>query len=217
MSSRWNDRRLERRVEPGDGRPLKPFRWWQMIGRSVLSVTLPVNGSPVAHTIEVKHGGDAMTGVVKARLYLDDRLHAQSKLPARFPVVGGHIVVRRSEVGMRRCEFLAHDGTQRRLEPHPRSAEGRRMRFAHEHPLASGLIGALSVLMLIIGTGLNALQAAEPISRIPLMADTFGPFESPLHLPVWLNAALGAAAVLGATERAMRLRHHWLLDSGAGT
>lgn len=217
MSPSWNERRLTKRVKPGDGRPLKPFRWWQMTRRSVMSIALPVGGRQVLHTIEVKHGGDARTGVVTAGLYLDGQLRAQSKVPARFPVAHGHIEVRTSQVGLRRCHFVAHDGTERRLDPDPTSAEGRRMRFAHAHPLASGFIGAVSVLMLLIGVGLNMLQAAAPISEIPFIAEKFGTFESPLPLPVWLNLALGFGAVVGAMERAMGMRHHWLLDGGAGT
>jgi hypothetical protein len=60
------------------------------------------------------------------------------------------------------------------------------------------------------------LQAAEPISEMPFIASTFGSFDSPLHLPVWLNIALGFGAAVGAMERAMHMRYHWLLDSGAG-
>lgn len=217
MSPSWNERRLAKRVKPGDGRPLKPFRWWQMTRRSVMSIALPVGGRQVMHTIEVKHGGDDETGVVRAGLYLDGQLRAQSKVPARFPVARGHIEVRTSHVGLRRCHFVAHDGTERRLDPDPKSAEGRRMRLAREHPVASAIIGAISVLMLLIGVALNMLQAAEPISQIPFIAGTFGSFESPLHLPVWLNLALGFGAAAGAMERAMQMRHHWLLDSGAGT
>lgn len=119
---------------------------------------------------------------------------------------------------MRRCHFVADgDGSETRLAPDPRSAEGRRMNFAREHPAASALIGALSVVLLLIGVGLNLLQAAQPISEIPAIADSLGTFESPLRLPVWLNVTLGIGAVLGATERAMRMRYHWLLDGGAGT
>lgn len=217
MSPTWNERRLAKRVKPGDGRPLKPFRWWQMTRRSVMSIALPVDGRQVMHTVEVKHGGDAETGVVRAGLYLDGQLRAQSKVPARFPVAHGHIEVRTSQVGLRRCHFIAHGGTERRLVPDPGSAEGRRMRFALQHPAASGLISAISVLMLLIGVGLNILQAAEPISEIPLIADAFGSFASPLHLPVWLNIALGFGAAVGVVERAMHMRYHWLLDSGAGT
>jgi hypothetical protein len=217
VSASWNDRRLTRRAKPGDGRPLKPFRWWQMVRRSVLSITLPVHGEPVEHTVEVQHGGDATSGVVRARLYLDGRLRLESTLPARFPVAGGHIEVRRSGAGLRRCRFVGDDGTVRGLVPDPRSAEGRRLRFARDHPVASGIVGAASVLMLLAGVGLNLLQIAGPLSRIPPIAAAFGTFESPLHLPPWLTLALGLGAAAGAVERAMRLRHHWLLDSGAGT
>ena len=217
MSPSWNERRLARRVKPGDGRDLKPFRWWQMTRRSLMSITLPDGDRQVVHTIEVKHGGDAVSGVVTAGLYLDGRLRAQSKVPARFPVTLGFIDVRTSQVGLRRCHFVAHDGTQRRLEPDPKSAEGRRTRFAQDHPAASKLVGAISVLLLLIGIGLNVLQAAEPISQIPPIAESLGSFHSPVHLPVWLNLVLGFGAVIGAVERGMQLRYHWLLDGGAGT
>ncbi|MFJ9624761.1 hypothetical protein [Streptomyces sp. NPDC101181] len=218
MGSSWNDRRLERRVKPGDGKPLKPFRWWQMTRRSLFFIALPVGGGrSTTYTVEVKHGGDAETGVVRARLYRDGFCEAESKLPARFPVPGGNIEARRSEVGMRRCHFVADDGTETRLAPDPRSAEGRRMRFAHEHPGASAIVGAVSVVLLLIGVGLNLLQAAQPISEIPPIAESLGTFESPLRLPVWLNVTLGLGAAFGAVERAMRMRYHWLLDGGAGT
>lgn len=216
MSS-WNDRRLSRRVKPGDGRPLRPFRWWHMLTRSVLSISLPAGGRVVVHSVEVMHGGDLNTGEVMARLYRDGRLDAESRVPARFPVEGGVIEVRTSEAGMRRCAFVADDGSEHQLVPDPASAEGRRMRFAREHPGPSRLVGAVSILVLLIGVGVNLLQVAEPISQIPPIADTIGTFESPVNLPLWLNISLGLAAAVGATERALRMRYHWLLDSGAGT
>lgn len=216
MSPSWNDRRLTRRARPADGRPLTPFRWWQLFRRSVLSISLEHAGTPVVHTIEVRHGGDS-NGVVRAGLYLDGILHLESRLPARFPVAGGHIEVRKSPGGMRRCHFVAHDGTTRALVPDPRSAEGRRMRFARHHPVASALIGAISIAMLLIGVGLGALQAAGPVSEIPPIAATLGTFESPVRLPVWLNLCLGLGASAAAIDRALRMQHHWLLDSGAGT
>ena len=73
------------------------------------------------------------------------------------------------------------------------------------------------MLLLLIGIGLNVLQAAEPISQIPPIAESLGSFHSPVHLPVWLNLVLGFGAVIGAVERGMQLRYHWLLDGGAGT
>ncbi len=49
-----------------------------------------------------------------------------------------------------------------------------------------------------------------PGSRIAMA----GVSEPPIHLPLWLNIALGPAAAPASTERALRLRHHWLLDAG---
>lgn len=121
---------------------------------------------------------------------------------------------------MRRCHVVAHDGTTRALVPDPRSAEGRRMRFARHHPVASALVGAISIAMLLVGTGLGVLQAVGPVSEIPPIAAALGTFHSPVRLPVWLNVCLGlgaAAAAAAAIERALRLQYHWLLDSGAGT
>lgn len=220
MTESWNDLRLTRRVKPGDGRSLKPFRWWQILRRSVLSIALPIGASSeraAVYTVEVKHGGDLQTGEIMASLYRDGRREAVSKVPARFPVPGGHIEVRTSEAGMRRAHFVADDGAEHRLAPDPRSGEGRRMRFASEHPTASAAIGAVSVALLLVGVGLNLLQIIEPISQIPPIADTVGSFESPLRLPIWLNVALGLGAAAGAAERAMRMRYHWLLDGGGAT
>ncbi|WP_248705037.1 hypothetical protein [Curtobacterium sp. MWU13-2055] len=182
-----------------------------------MSITLTRNGVPAHHTIDVRHGGDATDGVVRARLYVDGTLTLVSRVPARFPVTGGHIEVRVSEAGLRRCHFVAEDGTQRQLVPDPRSAEGRRLRFAQRHPAASRIIGAVSVVVLLVGVGLNVLQVLEPISEIPPIADTVDTFESPVHLTPWANVALGFAAALGAVERATRLRYHWLLDGGAAS
>lgn len=203
MRPSWNDKRPARRVRPGDRRLLKPFRWWQLLRRSVLSISLEHDGRPIVHTVEVRHGGDS-NGVVRARLYLDGVLRLESRLPATFPVEGGQIEVRKRAGGLRRCHFVAHDGTTRRLMPDPRSAEGRRMRFARRHPVASALIGATSIAMLLIGVGLGALQAAEPISETTVIAVTLGTFQSPLPIPVWLNLCLGLGASFALLVRGSR-------------
>lgn len=149
---------------------------------------------------------------VRAHLYLDGRHHAASKTPAVFPVEGGVIEVAVSDTVVRRCHFVADDGTERRLTPDPKSAGGRRVRFDREHPALARLIEFASVLVLVIGLGLQALQALEPISQIPLLADNFGTFESPIRLSLWLNLAFVLVAGLAARERALRLRHNPLLD-----
>ncbi|MGW4798552.1 hypothetical protein ACWEPC_39655 [Nonomuraea sp. NPDC004297] len=46
------------------------------------------------------------------------------------------------------------------------------------------------------------------------IAENLGTFASPIHLPRWLNISLAFGAALASTERALRLRYHWLLDAG---
>ncbi|WP_419992375.1 hypothetical protein [Streptomyces boninensis] len=204
-------RRAAKRVKPGDGRPLQRFRWWQLPGRALFHLRLPQeDGRQATYAIDVRHWQNQSSGNVKAHLYRDGRLDAESKIPAYFPVPGGTIEVAMSGFGLKRCHYVAADGAERRLDPHPASAEGRRARLDRNHPALSRRLGLCSLSMLLIGTGLLVLQIAEPVSRIPPLAERGWSFDSPLDLPLWLNIALGLGAALGSMERALRLRHSWL-------
>jgi hypothetical protein len=212
----WRSRRAAKRVKPGDGRPLKPFRWWQLLTRSVLSVEVAVgDGTTSVFTVEVNHLGDKESGEVMAGLYRDGRHIAESRTPAAFSVPGGTIEVATSGFGLKRCHLVALDGTERQLTPDPRSAEGRRARLARDHPAASRGIGAAAVAVLVVSVALLVPQLVELLTRIPPVAENLGVFVSPVQLPVWANTALTIAAATASTERALRLRYHWLLD-GAG-
>lgn len=212
MLTEWR----RRRVTPGDGHPLRRFRWWQLfLGRALLHLDLTIDeGRDVRYSVDVRHQGSGQDGRVVAHLYRDGRHHAASRVPAVLPVPGGAIEVATSAVGMKRCHFVGDDGTQRRLVPDPESAEGRRARLDRDRPVLSRVLGSVSVLVLVVGVGLNLLQILGPVSRIPPIAENLGVFVSPVQLPLWLNVVLALAAVLGSTERALRLRHHWLLDAG---
>lgn len=216
MVTEWRRRWAARRVKPGDGRPLKRFRWWQMfLGRALLHLEPAAGaGRPAAYTVDVRHTGSAETGEVVAHLYRDGRHHAASRVPAVFPVEGGVIEVATSAFGVKRAHLVTDGGGERPLTPDPRSAEGRRARLERERPGLSRSIGAVSVVVLVVGVGVNLLQVLAPVSRIPVVAENVGVFDSPIVLPLWLNVALGLAAALASTERALRLRHHWLLDAG---
>ncbi|ANY08577.1 hypothetical protein [Pseudonocardia sp. HH130630-07] len=218
MLKDWRRRRAVQRVKGGDGRPLKPFRWWQVItGRALLHLQLTGHdGRPVVYSVDVRYHGDGEDGRVRARLYRDGRHHAESTVPAVLPVEGGAIEVATSGVGVKRCHYVTHDGVAHQLTPDPRSGEGRRAGLERNHPGASRMIGAVSVVLLLVGVGLNLVQLLEPLSRIPPIAENIGVFVSPIHLPLWLNIALGAAAAFASWERALRLRYHWLLNA-AGT
>jgi hypothetical protein len=212
----WRRNRAVRRVKAGDGRPLQRFRWWQMfLGRALLHLELTgSDGRRLRYSVDVRYMGDKEDGTVRARLYREGRHAAESKVPAVFPVEGGAIEVATTSFGVKRCHYVTADGTERQLVPDPSSGEGRRARFERRHPAASRVVGFFSVVMLLVGVGLNLLQIAEPVSRIPPIAENIGVFVSPVHLPLWLNITLAVVAALASWERALRLRYHWLLDAG---
>jgi hypothetical protein len=173
------------------------------------------DGRDIVYAVDVRNVGSQGSLEGRAHLFVDGRHHAQSKLPAVFPVEGGTIEVAQSAYGLRRAHYVAADGAEQQLTPDPKSAAGRRLRLDRRHPVASRILGGVSVVLLVAGVGLNLLQLLEPISAIPPLVQRFGQFESPIHLPLWLNLALGIGAGLAATERALRLRYTPLLD-GAG-
>ncbi|NOV95516.1 hypothetical protein [Isoptericola halotolerans] len=214
MFSDGRRRRAARKVKPGAGHPLPRFRWWQPFSRALLHLHLDGEGGQL-HTwsVDVKLWGDS-NGEVLAHLYRDGHHHASSKLPAAFPVPGGTVEVAASGYGLRRCHYVADDGTERQLVPDPASAEGRRARLERDHPAADQALGAVSLAVLLVALVLGLPQIAEEITRIPPVAEHVGTFTSPIQLPAWLNVGLFMAALLASTERALRLRYHWLLDGG---
>lgn len=218
MAGGWRGSLARRRLRPGDGRPLPSYRWWQVLGRSLMHLDLrDADGTGSRYAVDVRHGGDGSDGEVRARLYRDGRQEAVSRLPAAFPVTAGVVEVAVSAAGLRRCHLVARDGTEEALVPDPRSAAGLRAHLDRRHPTLSAGVGVVSVLLLVVGLGLNLLQLAEPLSEVPPVAAALGgSFDSPVDLPLWLNVTLGLGAALGSTERALRMRYRGWLD-GAGT
>ncbi len=201
-------------MTPGDGHELPRYRWWQPLSRSLLHLRRPdEDGRQHTWSVDVRHAGDS-DGEVRAHLYLDGRHHAKAKLPAAFPVPGGTIEVAASSFGLKRCRFVGDDGSQRQLSPDPASAEGRRARLDRDHPAQSRLIGVVSVLVLVVGVVFGLPQLVEQITAIPPIAESIGTFVSPIRLPAELNVALVIGTLVASTERALRLRYHWLLDGG---
>ena len=67
--------------------------------------------------------------------------------------------------------------------------------------------------MLTINLILLAPQLLELLTHLPLWADRFAPFASPIDLPAGVNTALTLIAGLAGIERALTVRHHRLLDA----
>lgn len=210
-------RRAAQRVRPGDGRPLKRFRWWQMTFRALFYLRLTHDdGQQTIYAVDVKHAGNSSTGAVEAHLYRDGRHHAQSRLPAFFPVPGGTVEVKGSAFGLKRCHYVTAKGAEHQLTPDRDSAEGRRAHLDGKHPELSRLIGLFSSILLFVALALLFSQLIEPVTEIESIARSVGTFTSPVRLPGWANITIGLCAALASTERALRLRYHWLLDGGVG-
>jgi hypothetical protein len=208
-------RKAAQRVKPGNGRPLKRFRSWQPLSRALFYLFLTNNdGRRVVYAVDVPYWQQFLTddGKGKAHLYLDGEQHAESKLPAAFPVPGGTIEVASTAFGLKRCHYVTDEGAVHQLIADERSAEGRRARLDREHPALSRWIGVLSLIMLIVPLVLIASQIVEAVSHAPPIAQRFGTFTSPIDLPIWLNTALGLCASAASVERATRLRWNVLLD-----
>lgn len=200
-----------RRVHAGSGEPLRRYRWWQVFGRSLRTLTLLLpDGTPSTYTVDVRHAGDMTDGATRARLYVNGSLHSYAKLPARFSVPGGHIEVAITGFGLKRCHYVRPDGTEFQLTPDPVSAEGRRARLQHRRPGLSRLIGVISTTLVLVGFGIEVPQIIEALSQIPPIADSIGTFISPVRLPLQVNLIIGLAAVIGSTERALRMRSSWI-------
>lgn len=213
MSSSKRQRAI-RKVKPGDGHALRRFRWWQLFSRTLFHARfIEEDGRPHDWTVDVALWGDS-NGEVRAQLYRDGVNVATSKMPAAFPAPGGIIEVVASGYGLKRCHYIAADGTERQLSPDRASAEGRRARLDRNHPAASQAISATSIVVLVVGLGLGIPQIIEQITHIPWVAENVGAFTSPIHLPAWLNISLLVGTLVASSERALRLRHNWLLDGG---
>lgn len=202
------------RVKPGDGRPLKPYRWWQWLSRGLFYVSIPAaDGAERTYAVNVNYW-DYLLNEAAADLYVQGAHHARSKLPAAFPVPGGHIEVAMGAMGLKRCHYVSEDGTTSQLTPDPDSAEGHRAALDRRRPVLSRWIGIGSLAILVIALLLGVPQLIELVTRWDLIAEYTGTWTSPVQLPDGANGALTAAAVLASVERALRLRYNWLLDGG---
>lgn len=210
-TSRWRSDVLSTRVRPGDGSELPPYRWWHAPIRTLMMLT--VGDDPTGSTtyaVDIRTLGDRSDGEVRARLYTNGRQTAWSRLPAMFRVPGGAIDVRAGTFGVKRCHFVPDQGAERRLDPHPRSAHGRRARFDRRHPFASRVIGVVSALIVLGALAVTVPQLIEVISTIPQIADSLGQFTSPIRLTPLQNVAVTLAAIVASSERALRLRATWV-------
>jgi hypothetical protein len=210
-------RRLQlSRVRPGDGSPLPEYRGWHLFSRSLFGLVLTdrATGSHLFE-VDVRPNADSTTRKRPATLYRDGIQVSRANVPVAFPVPGGVIEVATSPYGVKRIHYVRDDGTEQRLRPHPRSPEGLRARFDRRFPRTSGLIGAMAVVVLLVGLAVSLSLAVEAITRIPPVAEHIGTFTSPISLPGWAKIALPAAGAVAGVERSLTFRSQWLTRLGA--
>ena len=223
MFTRLKRSRKLRRAKPGDGSALKDLAWWQLLTRTQFFLDPSEHEGRTAHyTVDVRYlaaeleGGKIAEGFRHApiALYRDGHQQQIANPPVAFAVPGGVIEVGTSDYGLTRMHHVPDDGNPARaLRPHRRSLEGLRARFDRRHPAASRVVGLLAVLILLVGLVLMVPQAAELVTSLDMVAERVGTFTSPIQLPTWVNTSLIIAGVLAATERALTLRNHWLIDA----
>ncbi|WP_130860611.1 hypothetical protein [Gracilibacillus phocaeensis] len=210
LFKRWRRQKSIKKVKQGDGHALKPYRFYEVLYRSLFYITLPeADGSSHTYTIDINYFSEEPS----ADLYRDGKHHAFSALPAIFPVPGGVIEVATTTYGAKRMHYVADDESgEEVLTPDRRSAEGLRLRFDARFPKVSSLIGLMAVIVLLLSLVIGLPQLISLISHIPYIAERWGIFEAPFFLPDWLNISLLVAATIAALERALMLRNHWLID-----
>src|SRR5690625_2397707 len=138
---RWKKKRAIQKIKPGDGQPLKQYRWWQMIYRSLFFIKIPdEDGIKNIYAVNINYFSEDED----ADLYCNGKHDANSKLPAIFPVPGGVIEVATTTYGVKRMHYVKEDGREQQLFPHPHSAEGLRMKFDFYFPRISKFIGVVA-------------------------------------------------------------------------
>lgn len=181
MVKAWRRIWAIRRVKQGDGSPLQRYRWWQLpLGRALFHLRPSSDGRRRAtYAVDVRHWGNQSGGEKTAHLHLDGRHHAQSKMPAVFPVENGVIEVATSGFGIKRCHYVTTTGEEHQLVPDPKSGEGGRARLERDHPTVSRVVAATSMVMLVIGVGLNLRRSSGRSRRCGRSLRTSAPSPPP--------------------------------------
>lgn len=205
--------RRPQKIEPGDGHPLKPFRWWQLLSRSLFYAPIELSdGTPQTYAVSV----DYFDWDDKTDVYLNGRHHARAKLPASIPVEGGALEVATTTYGLKRMHFVDASGSARVLKPDAASAEGLRAKLAQRRPGLSRAIGIAAILILVIMLPIGLFQVVEFFSHTAMGQNLMDPFTSPITMPEWAGTPLLVLSIVAAMERALTLRNHWLIDLDTG-
>ncbi|MDO5535492.1 MAG: hypothetical protein Q4F65_12695 [Propionibacteriaceae bacterium] len=196
-----------RGIKPGDGSELKPVTGLQWLWRGQFETE--VDG----HTYSVDV--DYFDLAERSRLYRDGVQVAVGTGATRFAlddVEDTHIETKMSTYGMSRAHVVSPHGEEQ-MRPAPGTMEAWRADLHRDHRGLSLALGAVSWIVLVVALVIEVPQLLETLSNSgwwPHLTD-WRP-TAPITLPPAANIALTVAGVVAGLERALRLKHNWLLD-----
>lgn len=188
---------------PARGSPLPTFRPSPLLQRTRFAIDLDDASTA---TIDIDHT------LGRASFFLDDRLVQTSDMPVHFSVGSDSIDVVAGKYGMQRIHLVRADGRETLLYPAPGTPEHWRARLGRRHPRVARVLAVSAVVVLTTDLFLLAPQLLQLITHMPVWADHFASFTSPINLSAELNTALTVTAGLAGVERALTFRNHRLLD-----
>lgn len=207
----FRKKRRVRKVKDAKGEPLKGIRFWQYFHRTVFHKKIDQD----VYSVDVDLYGRELMGPESA-LYKNGVRIKESTVPSVYEVPGGFIEVETTTYGVKKIHYVT-DTDELQMVPDKDSLEGMRARFDSKFPTVSKWIGYITIAILIIGLIIAVPALIQMITHIELVADNFGTFTSPFQLPDWLNVTLVILGLLAATERALSLKNHWLIDMETNT
>lgn len=190
---------MARSARPGNGEPLKPVTGWEGIWRGVFETRHA--GTDYAIAVDYFDLGE------KVHLYETERRVATMSSPARFDVPGGRIEATFSLYGLKRAHLVTDAGDEHAMTPAPGTGERWRQGLHDERPGLSRFLSVVSWTVLVLGLALSLPDWAGGI--LPRLGVDF---VSPINLPDGVSSVISILTIAAGIERALMLRHHWLLD-----
>lgn len=194
-------------VRPGDGSELRPVSGLQWLWRGQFETEHEGH----RYAVDVDYFDPAERSV----LYRDGRQLAVGDNPARFDLDqagAARIETDMGTYGMKRVHLVTPQGSTQ-LRPAPGTGEAWRADLARERPGLSRALAVLSALVLMLSLGIEIPQLLELMAGADWWAAiTDWRPTAPVTLSPPANTALSVAGVAAGLERALSLRHHWLLD-----
>ncbi|MGO1172855.1 MAG: hypothetical protein ACTMKU_00940 [Actinomycetaceae bacterium] len=185
----------------GDRSRIRPVTGWQWLWRAQPGITI----DGVTWDVDL----DLFDTEDKVNLYRDGALDRVQRGRSSFEVPPAHrIGVRWSMNGLSRAHLVDTARHEVPLEPRPGTGERWRADLKRERPDLSRLLAATSWTLVVAALILQVPQVLELVAAVTEWFD----LTSPVSLPGPVNAFLTIGGVLAAVERALRMRHHWLLD-----